>query len=31
MLRNVEDLRGYAIRAIDGIIGNVDDLYFDDR
>lgn len=31
MLRNVKDLRGYAIRATDGIIGNVDDIYFDDE
>jgi PRC-barrel domain len=30
MLRNVKDLRGYAIRAIDGLIGRVDDFYFDD-
>jgi sporulation protein YlmC with PRC-barrel domain len=30
MLRNVTDLRGYAIRATDGVIGHVDDLYFDD-
>ena len=30
MLRNVKDLRGYAIRATDGVIGKVDDLYFDD-
>ena len=31
MLRNVKDLRGYAIRATDGIIGKVDDFYFDDE
>jgi sporulation protein YlmC with PRC-barrel domain len=31
MLRNVKDLRGYAIRATDGVIGDVDDLYFDDE
>ena len=31
MLRNVNDLRGYAIRATDGVIGEVDDLYFDDE
>ncbi|HVC20742.1 MAG TPA: PRC-barrel domain-containing protein [Vicinamibacterales bacterium] len=31
MLRNVKDLRGYAIRATDGEIGRVDDLYFDDE
>jgi sporulation protein YlmC with PRC-barrel domain len=30
MLRNVTHLRGYAIRATDGVIGKVDDLYFDD-
>ena len=31
MLRNVKDLRSYAIRATDGIIGHVDDFYFDDE
>lgn len=31
MLHNVGDLRGYAIRATDGVIGAVDDLYFDDE
>jgi hypothetical protein len=31
MFRNVKDLRGYAIRAIDGVIGEVHDLYFDDE
>jgi PRC-barrel domain protein len=31
MLRNVKDLRGYAIGAIDGTIGKVDDFYFDDE
>jgi hypothetical protein len=31
MLRNVKDLRGYAIRATDGLIGKVDDFYFDDK
>lgn len=31
MLRNVKDLRGYAILATDGVIGEVDDLYFDDE
>ena len=31
MLRNVKDLRGYAIRATDGVIGEVDDFYFDDE
>lgn len=30
MLRSVKDLRGYAIRATDGMIGEVADLYFDD-
>jgi len=31
MLRNVKDLRGYAIHATDGVIGHVDDFYFDDE
>jgi sporulation protein YlmC with PRC-barrel domain len=31
MLRNVKELRGYVIRATDGVIGEVDDLYFDDE
>jgi hypothetical protein len=31
MVRNVNDLRGYAMRATDGVIGEVDDLYFDDE
>jgi sporulation protein YlmC with PRC-barrel domain len=31
MLRNVKDLRGYSIRASDGVIGKVDDFYFDDE
>jgi hypothetical protein len=31
MLRSVHDLEGYAIRASDGTIGHVNDLYFDDR
>jgi sporulation protein YlmC with PRC-barrel domain len=31
MLRNVKDLRGYGIRASDGVIGKVDDFYFDDE
>jgi PRC-barrel domain len=31
MLRDVKDLRGYAIRATDGVIGHVDDFYFDDE
>ena len=31
MLRNVKDLRGYAILATDGVIGKVDDFYFDDE
>ena len=30
MLRNIKDLHGYAIRATDGLIGEVDDFYFDD-
>ena len=31
MLRNIKNLRGYVIRAIDGTIGRVDDFYFDDE
>ena len=31
MLRNLHDLRGYAIRAIDGDIGHVNDFYIDDE
>jgi uncharacterized protein YrrD len=31
VLRNVKDLRGYAISAKDGLIGKVSDLYFDDE
>jgi PRC-barrel domain protein len=31
MLRNVKDLRGYALRATDGVIGSVEDCYFDDE
>ena len=31
MLRNVNDLRGFAIHATDGEIGEVDDLYLDDE
>ena len=31
MLRNVKNLRGYVIRAIDGTVGKVDDFYFDDE
>ena len=31
MLRNVKELRGFAIHATDGMIGEVDDLYFDDE
>ena len=27
MLRNVKDLRGFALLATDGVIGKVDDLY----
>ena len=30
MLRNVKELKGYVILATDGVIGAVDDLYFDD-
>ncbi|MBD3181588.1 PRC-barrel domain containing protein [Candidatus Poribacteria bacterium] len=31
MLRNIKEIQGYTIRAIDGEIGNVHDFYFDDR
>ena len=31
MLRNVKELQGYAIHAKDGVMGEVDDLYFDDE
>ena len=31
MLRNMNDLEGYAIRATDGAIGHVNDFYFDDK
>ena len=31
MLRNVRNLVGFGIRATDGVIGTVDDLYFDDQ
>jgi hypothetical protein len=31
MLRNLSNLRGFGIRAMDGIAGEVDDVYFDDR
>jgi len=31
MLRNIKNLRGYVIRAIDGTIGKVNDFYFDDE
>ena len=31
MLRNVKELRGFAIHATDGMIGEVDDFYFDDE
>ncbi len=30
MLRSVKELQGYAIRATDGEIGKVKELYFDD-
>jgi hypothetical protein len=30
MLRSIKELRGYAIRALDGEIGKVHELYFDD-
>src|ERR1700691_2379371 len=31
MLRNTADLKGFAIRATDGELGTVDQLYFDDK
>jgi hypothetical protein len=31
MLRNVNHLRGFAIRARDGEIGTVEQFYFDDE
>ncbi len=31
MLRNTNDLQGYAIRATDGLIGHLKDFYFDDQ
>jgi uncharacterized protein YrrD len=31
MLRNVTELKGYSIRATDGLIGKVADVYFDDN
>ena len=31
MLRNMKDLEGYAIRATDGDIGHVKDVYFEDQ
>jgi sporulation protein YlmC with PRC-barrel domain len=31
MLRSVQELEGYAIRATDGTIGHVKDIYFDDH
>ncbi len=31
MLRNVDDLNGFAITATDGAIGEVEDFYFDDQ
>jgi hypothetical protein len=31
MLRNTKQLKGFAIRAMDGEIGVVDQLYFDDE
>ncbi len=31
MLRSAKELRGYAVAASDGDIGDVDDLYFDDQ
>jgi hypothetical protein len=31
MLRNMKDLLGYALQATDGVIGDLQDLYFDDQ
>ncbi len=31
MLRSMSELEGYAIRATDGLIGHITDLYFDDE
>lgn len=31
MLRNVKEMQGYSIRATDGTIGHLQDLYFDDE
>jgi hypothetical protein len=31
MLRNVKDLEGFAIRATDGVVGQLRDCYFDDE
>ena len=31
MLRNAKDLHGFTIRATDGELGTVDQLYFDDE
>ena len=31
MLRNTAHLKGFAIRATDGELGTVDQLYFDDK
>jgi uncharacterized protein YrrD len=31
MLRSFKELRGFAIRATDGRIGTVSDVYFDDN
>ncbi len=31
MLRNVKNLRGFALLATDGVIAKVDDLYVDDE
>lgn len=31
MLRTLEELHGYAIGAVDGVIGHVKDLYLDDN
>ena len=31
MLRSIEDLEGFTVRATDGVIGRVKDFYFDDQ
>ncbi|HXH82880.1 MAG TPA: PRC-barrel domain-containing protein [Candidatus Tectomicrobia bacterium] len=31
MLRRVDDLRGYTVGAVDGDVGSIEDVYFDDQ